>query len=67
MKVSIHISHTEADDLGRVQALAQALGLDFAARGGFMGKHHAEITADLSPAALEALLAGLGDRGVLAA
>jgi hypothetical protein len=67
MKISIHISHTEADDLGGVRAAAQEMGLDFSARGGFMGKQHAEITADLSPATLEALLTSLGARSALAA
>ena len=67
MKISIHISHTEADDLDGVEAAAEALGLDVAARGGFMGRQHMEITADLSPADLEAMLTGLGARNAIAA
>jgi len=67
MKVTIHISHCESDDLGAVQATAAALGFDVTPRGAFMGKCHTEFARDLSPGALETLLETLGDPSAIAA
>ena len=56
MKVTVHISHSETDDLGRIQDQARALGLNVTSRGGFLGKHHTEIEGDMTPATLESML-----------
>jgi hypothetical protein len=57
VKVTIHISHTEADDLAEVEAAARRLGMAVTARGAFMGKSHTEFGAAMSPSALADLLA----------
>jgi hypothetical protein len=56
MKVTIHISHCEADDLAAVEAQATRLGLAVVARGDFMGRRHTEFAGDMSAAALANLL-----------
>jgi hypothetical protein len=56
MKVTIHITHTEADDLAQVEAAARQLGLDVTSHGGFMGRRHTELAAEMDPATLAALL-----------
>jgi hypothetical protein len=65
VKVTIHISHTEADYLSAVEAAARRLGMTATARGDFMGKHHTELSGIMTPSALADLLAA--DREVSAA
>jgi len=60
MKVTLHISHSDADDLAAVHATAEALGFDLTERGPFMGGRHTEIARDLSPAELQTMLETLG-------
>ena len=67
MKVTIHISHTEADDLAEVEAAARRLGMNLTARGAFMGKHHTELGGAMTPSALAALLAASGEPDAVAA
>lgn len=66
MKVTIHISHTEADDLAEVEAAARRLGMTPTARGAFMGKHHTELSGTMTASALADLLAADGEIGVAA-
>ena len=66
MKVTIHISHTEADDLAEVEAAARRLGMSLTARGDFMGRRHTELTTTMAPSALAALLAAGGEVSVAA-
>jgi len=61
MKVTLHISHSDADDLAAVHATAEALGFGLTERGPFMGRRHAEIAGDLSPAELRRMLEALSD------
>ena len=56
MKVTIHITHTEADDLAQVEAAAERLGLDVTSHGGFMGRRHTEMSAEMDAPTLTALL-----------
>jgi hypothetical protein len=56
MQVTIHISHSEGDDLARVEAAARLLGCKITGRGGFMGKHHTELSREMDAATLERLL-----------
>jgi hypothetical protein len=65
VKVTIHISHTEADDLSDVEAAARRLGMTLTARGAFMGKHHTELGGVMTASALADLLSV--DDGVSAA
>ena len=67
MKVTIHISHSDADDLGALQAAAAALGFDVTPRGAFMGRSHTEMARDLSPDAVQTMLGTLGDHSAIAA
>lgn len=61
MRVTIHISHTESDDLASVQAAAAVLGFEITERGGFMGDHHTELAKEMNPTALEDLLDAYGE------
>ena len=61
MKVTIHISHTDADDLSEVEAAARRLGMALTARGAFMGKHHTELGGVMTASALADLLTVDGD------
>jgi hypothetical protein len=56
MKITLHISHAEADDLARAETAARRLGWQVTSRGGFMGKHHTELCAEMSAAALAEML-----------
>jgi len=56
MQVTIHISHAEGDDLARVEAAARMLGCEVTSRGGFMGKHHTELSREMDAATLADLL-----------
>jgi hypothetical protein len=56
MQVTIHISHAEGDDLSRVEAAARMLGCEVTRRGGFMGKHHTELSREMDAAALASIL-----------
>ena len=57
MKVTIHISHGEAEDVALVEAAARRLGLAITQRGAFMGVRHAEFSGTMSAPALADLLA----------
>ena len=56
MKVTIHISHSEGDDLSRAETAARMLGCDVTKRGGFMGTHHTELSREMDVATLANLL-----------
>ena len=56
MKITIHINHTEADDLAAVESAARGAGLVLTRRGDFMGRCHTEISGEMSPSALADLL-----------
>jgi hypothetical protein len=56
MKVTIHISHTEGDDLTRVETAARMLDWEVNRRGGFMGKHHTELSGEVDAATLANML-----------
>ncbi|HEY4030454.1 MAG TPA: hypothetical protein VGM25_08930 [Caulobacteraceae bacterium] len=67
MKVTIHISHSDCDDLCALQAAAAALGFEVTLRGAFMGRSHTEMARDLTPDAVEAMFETLGDQSAIAA
>lgn len=56
VKVTIHITHSETDDLAEVEAAARRLGLTVTQRGGFMGVHHTELGAVMTASTLAGLL-----------
>lgn len=57
MKVTIQISHTDADDLAEVKSAAHRAGLNVTVRGPFMGQHQTELGGTMTPSALADLLA----------
>jgi hypothetical protein len=67
MKVIIHISHSDSDDLCAIQAAAAALGFEVTPRGAFMGRSHTEMARDLTSDALETMLETLGGGSAIAA
>ena len=67
VKVTIHISHGENDDLASVEAAARRLGMDIVQRGGFMGQHHTEFSANMTPVALVGLLQADAEPSAVAA
>jgi hypothetical protein len=67
MKATLQISHSETDDLARLQAAARKLGWDVTSRGGFLGKHHTEICIEMDAARLAVLLESVQDKGSVAA
>ena len=56
MKVTIHISHDEGDDLTRAETAARMLGCEVTKRGGFLGKHHTELSREMDTVMLANLL-----------
>ena len=56
MKITIHIQHSDAENLADVEAAARRLGLAVSTRGDFMGQHHAELVGEMSADALADLL-----------
>ncbi len=56
MKITIHISHSEADDLTRAETAARMLGCEVTKRGGFMGTHHTELSREMDVVTLANLL-----------
>ena len=67
MKVTIHITHSETDDLAEVEARARRMGLAAIARGNFMGRHHTEFAGDMSASALATLLDSAPELSAVAA
>ena len=67
MKVTIHISHSEGDDLTRAETAARMLGCEITKRGGFMGNHHTELSREMDVATLANLLLQAQDLSVKAA
>ena len=67
MKVTIHVSHGEADDLAAVEAKAMRQGLTVVARGEFMGRRHTEFAGDMSASALANLLDSVPELSAVAA
>ena len=67
VQVTIHISHGENDDLASVEAAARRLGMDIVQRGGFMGQHHTEFSANMTPVALVGLLQADAEPSAVAA
>jgi hypothetical protein len=67
MKVTIHLSHAEGDDLTGVEAAARLLGCEVTRRGGFMGKHHTELSREMDAATLASLLLQAQDHSADAA
>ncbi len=67
MKVTIHISHGEADDLIAVEAAARRLGMTVTQRGAFMGVHHTEFSGAMSASDLAGLLGAEPDLSAAAA
>jgi hypothetical protein len=67
MKVTIHISHCEGDDLTRAETAARMLGCEITKRGGFMGKHHTELSREMDVVTLANLLLQAQDLSVKAA
>ena len=56
MKITIHIQHSDADNLAEVEAAARNRGLTVSTRGDFMGQHHVELVGEMSAGALVDLL-----------
>jgi hypothetical protein len=67
VKVTISISHGEAEDLAQVEAAARRLGMTIAQRGSFMGVHHAEFSGQMTARALTDLLSVEPDVSAVAA
>ncbi len=61
MKVSIHISHTQGEDLAGLKAAANALGYTCTSRGGFMGKNYSEIEGEMSVETVQRMLDAVGE------
>ncbi len=56
MKVTIHISHSEGEDLTGVEIGARLLGCDITKREGFMGGRHTELSREMDAGTLANLL-----------
>ena len=67
VKVTIHISHGENDDLASVEAAARRLGMDVVQRTAFMGQHHTEFSANMTSVALVELLEADAELSAVAA
>ncbi len=67
MKVTIHISYSEGEDLTGVEVGARMLGCEITKRGGFMGNHHAELSREMDAATLANLLLQAQDQSANAA
>ena len=67
MKVAIHISHTQGEDLAQLQAAASVLGFSCISRGGFMGKNYSEIEGEMSVETLQRMLDAVAEAEAVAA
>ncbi len=67
MKVAIHISHSQGEDLAELQATASVLGFSCISRGGFMGKDYSEIEGEMSVDTLRRMLDAAAEVAAVAA